>query len=137
MNKWSRIEPEASDDGKGVAIARVYRDPPAVAGFSESPEIRRAHGGFDQPAAAEHVRNSPRAVIGIIAKRFMSSAEPVRFRAKLIRRPYGALNRQWGIFRRRRLAITQLGHAAGHGWTGHWERAGRVRNRKTRAAEER
>ena len=90
----SRIEPKSSDDGEGVTIPRVNRDPLSRTAASVNAEFLRAEWNPYQAGTREGVGNRPRAVVGAVVKCFVTATVSIRFGAQLIRRPDGALHRK-------------------------------------------
>ena len=111
-----RVEAQTGDDRVGVAVSRVNGDPFSAAMIAEMGELARAHGSSEQTSRGERERNRPRTIVAAIDEGSVTSAPDIGLPAQLIRRPDGALHREWRALRGAGDAVAQLREIPGHGW---------------------
>ncbi len=116
-----RVETQTRDVGKGVAVARVDRDPLALTVRAESAEFIRTNRSFHYTGAPERIRNGARTIVSGIAERFVSAAVAVRLRSKLICGPNRALYFNRSIGGCRRNTAAQSGTITRNSGSTRWE----------------
>src|SRR4051794_18009464 len=89
---WRRVQPQASDQGKGVTVPRINRNPFALPARAEAAEVGRAHGRGNDSRSAECVRDGAGTIVGAVLKGTMTAAVTVRLAAQLVTGPNGALH---------------------------------------------
>ena len=115
---WRSVEAKARDDCEGVPIARINRDPFTGAALSKATKVRGTHRRFDQTCASEHVRDGAGAIIGVVMKGVVASAETVGLGTELVGRPNRSFHGKRSVFRRRSLSVSEMRGLAGHGRSG-------------------
>lgn len=88
------VEPKAGDHREAVAVPSINGDPLAASATSILPKFLGTHRGWNKPRGAQGIRHSAGAVVAAVFERTMTAPKTVRLRAKLIRRPNGALHRE-------------------------------------------
>ncbi len=101
------IESKTGDDRESVTVSSIDCDPFPGTATSVSAQLFRAQRRAHQTGTRQSIGNGGGTIISAVIKGAMAAAVPIRFRAQLIGRPDGALNRERCVHRCQRERATK------------------------------
>ena len=136
----SSIQAKAGDHGESVTVSSIDRDPFPASATSVGAQLSRTQRRANKTGARQGIGNSAGAVIAAVIEGAMAAAVSIRFRAQLICRPDGALDRERCVCRRQGQSTTEPCLVSRGGWSGRRKRTGKAglrREDKNRGAKNR
>src|SRR5450432_1358119 len=88
------IESQAGDDGEGMTIAGVDRDPFSLAAVAKTSQLVGTERGPEQARGSQRIGNRSGTIVAEVEKRRMAAAPAIRLGAQLVGRPDRAFYRQ-------------------------------------------
>ena len=96
----SCVQAKAGDHGEGMTASSIDRDPFPRSATTVTAQVSRTQRCGNKAGARQCVGNSSGAVIAAVIEGAMAAAVSIRFRAQLVARPSGALDRERRVHRR-------------------------------------
>ena len=109
------VEPEAGDDGKGVAGAGIDGDPAPAPGFAPGEQAARWGGGGERAGVVEHEGDGAGAIVADVEKRGVAAAPAVGLSHDAVHGPDRVFHHGGGVLRGVRDFSTEHGDVAGDG----------------------
>src|SRR5688572_26848113 len=122
----SRIEAQAGDHRKRVAVASINGDPFSRATAPVNPEFFRVHRDAHEAGSGQGIGNRAGTVVGGVVKGFVASAKSIRLGPQLVGGPDRALNGQGSVYRGERQLAIQFGLISGSRGPGRRKGAGKA-----------
>ena len=122
---WRCVQAQPGNNGEGVTLARVDRDPFAGAGFPVAAKLGRTYWRADQASRTEHVGDCARTIVSVIVKCFVAATVSVWLMAKLVRGPDRAFHRERRFLWRSRFSESKMRGFTRHDGSGTRKKFGR------------
>ncbi len=112
----SRIQTQAGDDRKRVAVARINGDPFSWSAAPVDSKFFRVHRDAYKAGAGQGIGNRAGTIVGGVVKGFVTTAKSIRLGPQLVGRPDRALDRHRRVHWRERQLAIQLAPGFRESW---------------------